>query len=84
MSSKKRAKTATAAVKPQLRLDLASVPPPEEFDTENLGHNLPLGDLTSLHHSPIHTCGRKMPVSPKHHSEDQLQRDRLELLGPGQ
>ena len=58
------------------------MPPPEEFDT--VPHDLvEEEDLTGLHHSPIHTCGRKTPASPKH-AQEQLQRDRLELLGPGQ
>ena len=58
------------------------MPPPEEFDTAD-PHDL-VEDITEgLHHSPIHTCGRKTPASPKH-AQEQLQRDRLELLGPGQ
>ena len=70
------------------------MPPPEEFDT---AHNLDLDDLTlrpqsdltdQLHHSPIHTCGRKTPSSPQKQAQEsyqeQLQRDRIELLGPGQ
>ena len=82
-ASKKRAKLDISSVaKPHLRLDLTSVPPPEEFDT--VPHDLvEEEDLTGLHHSPIHTCGRKTPASPKH-AQEQLQRDRLELLGPGQ
>ena len=56
------------------------MPPPEEFDTTP--HDL-VEDLTGFHHSPIHTCGRKTPASPKT-AQEQLQRDRLEILGPGQ
>ena len=93
---KKRAKLdISSAAKPQLRLDLTStVPPPEEFDNSWVDPRVdprvePPGDLVDLttdrlHHSPVHTCGRKTPASPdKKQAQEQLQRDRLEILGPG-
>ena len=88
-SSKKRAKVAEVATvsssngKPQLRLDLA-LPPPEEFGGQQAEDEKKEGAR-----SPQHTCGRAsadhflrppLAMSPTK-QQDQLQRERLELLG---